>query len=69
MAIFRRLKDWDRVSDFNKIVKTLMDGAYVMNANDKEQYFEIKNGGVYYVIPSFGDKVASRDNRKLLEVK
>jgi hypothetical protein len=69
MTIFRRLKDWDRVSDFNKIVKTLMDGAYVMNANDKEQYFEIKNGGVYYRRPKFGDKVASRDNLRLKEIK
>jgi hypothetical protein len=69
MTIFRRLKDWDRVSDFNKIVKTLTDGAYVMNVNDKEQYFEIMSGSVYYVIPSFGDKVASRDNLRLTEVK
>jgi hypothetical protein len=69
MTVFRRLKDWDRISDFNKIAQKLADGAYVMNTNERENYFKIKNGGIYYSVPNFGDKVASRDNLKLMEVK
>jgi hypothetical protein len=69
MTVFRRLKDWDRISDFNKIAKGLADGTYVMNANERENYFEIKIGGVYYCVPNFGDKIVSRDNLKLREVK